>query len=138
MKKILEKNRVSEIVNFYEVFFFDLYGVTHNGVKLFPEIINILRKIKTLNKKVVFISNAPRKSTKIKNFLNQIGLKKSLYFDVISSGDITYKNYLNKLNKEKYYFIGAEKDRDFCKGLNILEEENLEKSDFLDFLDVHS
>ena len=131
MKQIIEQKKISEIVNSYEVFFFDLYGVTHNGVKLFPDIINILKRIKILKKKVVFISNAPRKSIKIKNFLNQIGLKKNLYFDVVSSGDITYENYLIKLNKKKYYFIGAEKDRDFCKGLKISEEENLERSDFI-------
>ena len=131
MKKIIKKKNFSEIANFYNAFFFDLYGVTHNGIKPFPGIINILKKIKSLNKKVIFISNAPRKSIKIKKFLNNIGLKKSLYFDVVSSGDITYKNYLIRLNKKKYYFIGAEKDRNFCKGLKIVEEKDLERSDFI-------
>ena len=131
MKKIIKKKNISEVVNSYEAFFFDLYGVTHNGVKPFPGIINILKKIQSLNKKVIFISNAPRKSIKIKKFLNKIGLKKNLYFDVVSSGDITYENYLARLNKKKYYFIGAKKDRDFCKGLKIVEEKNLEKSDFI-------
>ena len=131
MKKIIKKRKISEIANLYDVFFFDLYGVTHNGVKLFPNIVNILKKIKSLKKKVIFISNAPRKSTKIKKFLNQIGLKKSLYFDVVSSGDITYENYLIRLKKKKYYFIGAKKDRDFCKGLKIIEEKDLEKTEFI-------
>ena len=131
MIKIIKEKKISEIANLYDVFFFDLYGVTHNGVKPFPGIINILKKIKKLNKKVIFISNAPRKSIKIKKFLNKIGLKKSLYFDVVSSGDITYKNYLIRLNKKKYYFIGAEKDRNFCKGLKIVEEKDLEKSEFI-------
>ncbi len=131
MRKIIKKNNISEVVNFYDAFFFDLYGVAHNGVEPFPNIINILKKIKSLNKKVIFISNAPRKSARIKEFLNEIGLKKSLYFDVVSSGDITYENYLARLNKKKYYFIGAKKDRDFCKGLKIIEEKDLEKSDFI-------
>ena len=78
-----------------------MYGVTHNGIKLFPGIIDILEKIKLFKKKVIFISNAPRKSIKIKKFLNQIGLNKGLYFDVVSSGDITYEDYLIKLKKKK-------------------------------------
>ena len=131
MKKIIRKENFSEIEMFYDVFFFDLYGITHNGVKLFPDIISILKRIKSLKKEVVFISNAPRKSKKIKKFLDKIGLKKNLYFDVVSSGDLTYENYLVKLKKKKYYFIGANKDRDFCKGLKILEERNLKKSDFI-------
>ena len=131
MKRIIKKKKISEIEMLYDVFFFDLYGVTHNGVELFPDILNVLKKIKSLKKKVFFISNAPRKSIKIKKFLNKIGLKRNLYFDVVSSGDITYENYLIKLKKKKYYFIGANKDRDFCKGLKILEEKNLKKSDFI-------
>ena len=125
MKIFNKKKRISEIINLYDVFFFDLYGVTHNGVSLFPDILNIFKKIKILKKKVLFISNAPRQSVKIKKFLKQLGLNRSLYFDVITSGDITRENYLNKLKKKKYYFIGSNKDKDFCRGLNIFEEKNL-------------
>ena len=54
MKKIIRKENFSEIEMFYDVFFFDLYGITHNGVKLFPDIISILKRIKSLKKEVVF------------------------------------------------------------------------------------
>ena len=131
MKIFNKKKRISEIINLYDVFFFDLYGVTHNGVSLFPDILNIFKKIKILKKKVLFISNAPRQSENIKKFLKQLGLNRSLYFDVITSGDITRENYLNKLKKKKYYFIGSNNDKDFCRGLNIFEEKNLKKSDFI-------
>ena len=131
MKNIIKKRNFSEIINSYEVFFFDLYGVTHNGVKLFPGIINILKRLKILKKNVVFISNAPRKSIKIKKFLKKLGLSKNLYLDVISSGDITYEDYLSNLKNKKYYFIGANKDKDFCKGLKIFQEKKLETSNFI-------
>ena len=131
MKNIIKKRNFLEIINSYEVFFFDLYGVTHNGVKLFPGIINILKRLKILKKNVVFISNAPRKSIKIKKFLKKLGLSKNLYLDVISSGDITYEDYLSNLKNKKYYFIGANKDKDFCKGLKIFQEKKLETSNFI-------
>ena len=115
MNKIIKKN-FSDIEILYNIFFFDLYGVTHNGVRLFPNILNILRNLKELNKIVVFISNAPRKSVKIKKFLASIGLKKDLYFDVVSSGDITHEEYLTKISRKKFYFIGARKDKNFCNG----------------------
>ena len=75
MNKIIKKKNFSEIEILYNIFFFDLYGVIHNGVHLFPNILNILRNLKKLNKIVVFISNAPRKSIKIKKFLNKQMLK---------------------------------------------------------------
>ena len=109
MKKFIIKKNFSEIGLFYDIFFFDLFGVTHNGVKLFPDIINILKRIKNLRKKVIFISNAPRKSIKIKKFLNKIGLKRNLYFDVVSSGDLTYEDYLIKLKKKKILFYRCKK-----------------------------
>ena len=122
MNKIIKKKNFSDIEILYNIFFFDLYGVIHNGVHLFPNILNILRNLKKLNKIVVFISNAPRKSIKIKKFLKSIGLRKNLYFDVVSSGDITYEEYLIKINRKKFYFIGARKDKNFCNGLKITEE----------------
>ena len=131
MKKIIRKKNFSEIVNFYDIFFFDLYGVTHNGISLFPNLINIFKKVKAMKKKIIFVSNAPRQSIKIKNFLKSIGLDQSLYFDVVSSGDITRDDYLVNLKRKKYFFIGAKKDRDFCKGLKIFEEKKLEKSNFI-------
>ncbi len=131
MKKLIIKQNISEIEMFYEVFFFDLYGVTHNGFNLFPGVINILKNLKKLKKKVIFISNAPRKSKKIKEFLKKLGLRNNLYFDVITSGDIAHQSYLLKLKKKKYFFIGANKDNDFCESLNITREKKLIESDFI-------
>ena len=50
MIKIIRKKNFSEIEKFYEGFLFDLYGVTHNGIKLFPDIINILQFRNCLDK----------------------------------------------------------------------------------------
>ena len=133
MSKILIKKKFSEIQHIYDSFFLDLYGVTHNGLKLFPGILNVLKKLKQLNKTVIFISNAPRRSSSIKKVLSNFGLKSFLYKDVISSGDITYEYFLKKMNNLKCYHIGTEKDKNMFKGLNnaIVEEKNLGKSDFI-------
>ena len=37
---------VEEIIKNYEAFLIDLWGVVHNGVKLFPNILKVLQKIK--------------------------------------------------------------------------------------------
>ena len=131
MNIILKKKKISEIEMFYDIFLFDLYGVTHNGVNLFPDILNILKNLKKLNKKVVFISNAPRKSLKIKKFLKNLGLDQRYYFDLVSSGDVTYEDYLKKLNGEKYYFIGNYQDKSLCRGLKVFEINDLEKANFI-------
>ena len=65
---------VEEIIKNYEAFLIDLWGVVHNGVKLFPNILKVLQKIKEYNKEVIFITNAPRRSNVIKDQLKFFGV----------------------------------------------------------------
>ena len=49
--KIIEG--LSQVHNKYDTFFIDLWGVVHNGVKLYPEAINVLENLNNLNKRFV-------------------------------------------------------------------------------------
>ncbi len=52
---------LSEISEKYDVFFIDLWGVMHNGVRVsIRNALKVLEKLKEQNKKIVLISNAPR------------------------------------------------------------------------------
>ena len=62
-------NGLSQIQSKYDAFFIDLWGVVHNGIKLHSEAIEVLENINKLNKRFVLISNAPRPSQNVKNFL---------------------------------------------------------------------
>ena len=71
MKKRLPEEIVKfqDISNIYDVYFIDLWGVIHNGVNLFDNAINVLKKLKEKEKKTVLISNAPRTNATVKEFL---------------------------------------------------------------------
>ena len=117
MSNSIELKNFSEIYENYDVFIVDLWGVVHNGEKIFNGIFEVLDKIKLLNKKVFFMTNAPRRSQVIENQLSVFGLKRSLYECVISSGEITWQS----LKKKKYkfcYIIGPERDHHLIKGLD--------------------
>ncbi len=60
---------LNEVQSKYDTFFIDLWGVIHNGVKLYPKAIEVLENINKLKKRFVLISNAPRPSKDVKNFL---------------------------------------------------------------------
>ncbi len=49
--KIIEG--ISQVHNKYDAFFIDLWGVVHNGVKLYPEAIKVLKNLNKLNKRFV-------------------------------------------------------------------------------------
>ena len=96
MSKPIALKRFSEIYKNYDTFFIDLWGVVHNGVTIFDGINEVLKQIKVLNKKVFFITNAPRRSKVIENQLSTFGLKRDLYENVISSGEISWQSLKKK------------------------------------------
>ena len=65
MKKL---NHLAEIYKNYDTYIIDLWGVIHNGVKLNPKAIEVVKNLIQNKKKVVFLSNAPRPSKEVKNF----------------------------------------------------------------------
>ena len=64
-----ELKKFKNISNMYDVYFIDLWGVIHNGITLFENAITVLDELKKQQKKVVLISNAPRSSNTVKQFL---------------------------------------------------------------------
>ena len=96
MNNSIKLKNFSEIYENYDVFFIDLWGVVHNGEKIFNGIYKVLDEIKLLNKKVFFMTNAPRRSKVIEKQLSLFGLNRNLYECVISSGEITWQSLKKK------------------------------------------
>ena len=65
--KIKKLDHLSEIYNDYDAFLIDLWGVMHNGIRLNSSAMNVVKKLEEKDKRIVFLSNAPRPSKKIKN-----------------------------------------------------------------------
>jgi len=123
MLSMIEVKNVSNISKNYDCFFIDLWGVVHNGVHIFDGVQDTLNYLKKKNKLIYFITNAPRRSEIIKNQLSTFGLKRSLYDDVVSSGEVTWQKMKNK-KKLKCYLIGPPRDYHLVEGLNVDITEN--------------
>ena len=128
MNNSIELKNLSEIYKDYDVFIIDLWGVVHNGEKIFNGIYKVLEEIKLINKKIFFMTNAPRRSKVIEEQLSAFGLNRDLYECVISSGEITWQA-LKKKSYKFCYIIGPERDYHLIEGLNyevIKDYENVE------------
>ncbi|MEL0021241.1 MAG: hypothetical protein VW709_15300, partial [Rickettsiales bacterium] len=51
-----------EVADGYDGFVLDLWGVVHDGVTVFPGVIGALQELRAAGKKLVFLSNAPRRA----------------------------------------------------------------------------
>src|SRR5262249_27310831 len=71
----------------YDGFILDLWGVVHDGVAPLPGALECLRALIEAGKRIVLLSNAPRRSREVVERINVIGVPTELYHDVMSSGE---------------------------------------------------
>ncbi len=92
----------------YDVLLMDLWGVVYDGHHLYPGSLETLKKLKDLNKEVILFSNVPRRKSTVENLLNSFKVDKSLYKDIVASGEIV-NEYLSEKKKygTKYFYIGS-------------------------------
>ncbi len=132
-KKLIE---VEEITNFskvcdnYDALICDIWGVLHDGQKLFDGVEECLINFRKENKIIILLSNAPRPSLYVKKMLDNLTLNEECYDKIITSGDLTKKSLNNNMFGRNCYHIGPERDLNIFDGVDVSRVE-FEKSDFI-------
>ena len=130
MVKNLDDEGIKSIVKRYDLFFIDLWGVIHNGIKLYDNSIDVLDNLTAAKKDFVLLTNAPRPNLTVISFLKKIGLKK--YFEnVYTSGEAAHKYLISEFNKKKFFHIGPPRDYDLFKNIENNNVLNIEDSDYI-------
>ena len=100
MKKL---DHIAEIINSYDTYIIDLWGVMHNGIQLNTGAIEVADKLYGLKKKIVFLSNAPRPSDKVRIFLKKLNMNEKFLKNIITSGEAAMQA-INQNKYGKYFF----------------------------------
>ena len=131
MTKNLDKEGLSSIVKNYDLFYIDLWGVIHNGIKLNEHAITTLKELKKNNKNFVLLTNAPRPNEVVKSFLEKMGMSEDLRNHVFTSGEAAL-SYLKKSYVSKNFFhIGPPRDFDLFNTFKSNKSTDLDESDYL-------
>ncbi len=118
------KNNIRELVDSYDYFIFDVWGVIHDGTAAYPGAVDAIKFLRSKNKKICFLSNAPRRSFKVAEVLKKYGITSDLYDFILTSGEATYldleQNQQNGFSDfgRNYFYIGPQKDLDLLHGLD--------------------
>ena len=129
MVKNLDQEGLKSIINRYDLFFIDLWGVVHNGIELYENSINVLDNLAAANKDFILLTNAPRPNETVINFLKKMGLKK--YFEnVFTSGEAAHKYLISHLGKKNFFHIGPPRDFDLFKNIEKNNVLNIEDADY--------
>lgn len=111
MTEIIAK--LADISTRYDAVFCDLWGCLHNGVAPFPEAVSALQRFRAQGGKVILLTNAPRPKSSVISQLDEIGVPRDAWDDVVTSGDAAQYAMLTGAVGRKVYFIGAAKDEPF-------------------------
>ncbi len=127
----------SEISEKYTAVICDLWGCLHNGVKSFPRAIKALEDFKASNGKVVLVTNAPRPIANVEYQIENLGIKKTHYDMLLTSGELT-SNYISEIceNRLNVFHIGGKRHHSIYKDMIdekriLIEIENIEKADLI-------
>jgi HAD superfamily hydrolase (TIGR01459 family) len=128
---------LEEIAGRYEGFILDLWGVIHDGVKPYPGVLETLNRLKDLGKRTVLLSNAPRRAEVLVGVMTNMGVERSLYSGVMSSGEATYLELAARSDPffaalgRKLYHLGPDRDVNVYADLDYQRVMRVAEADFI-------
>jgi len=131
---IKEIQSLLDLIDDYDLFLFDQWGVIHDGKNIFPKAEEVFLHLQNLKKQAVIISNSGKKSSDNIIRMKKLGAKNTLNVPLITSGDVcrdllvNKKNYFKNLG-DKYFVVATEYP--LLSETQYQQVHSLEKSDFL-------
>ncbi len=125
------------LVSQYDGVVLDLWGVVHDGVAPFPGVLDCMRRLCDAGKRIVLLSNAPRRSDDVVRRIEKIGVPTGLYHGVMSSGEEAWQHLYRRA--DPFYaalgrcclHIGSERDLEMREGLDLEFVDNPADADFI-------
>ena len=128
--KIKKLEHLSEIFQEYDAFIIDLWGVIHNGVNLYDSAVKAVQELQLNRKRIVFLSNAPRPTKKVVEFLKKMKMEDKLLKNVFTSGEAAMNSLKQNKFGKKFYHLGPQRDDSLFTDIKE-NKTTLEKSDFI-------
>lgn len=121
----------NELIALYDGFLIDLWGVVHDGSALYGGVAGSFKALRACNKRVVMLSNAPRRVSRSVQSLQALGISRNAYDAMITSGEVTFEYVATHYSGKKFYFMGEEEDSDILIGIAATRIGTLAEADFV-------
>ena len=109
----------------------------HDGARVFPAAIDCLERLCAMDKRIVILSNAPRRVSAIQARNRQLGLSPKLSHGVMSSGEDAWRHLAQRSDAwyralgSRCYHMGPARDFNMREGLDYTFVEELAEADFI-------
>ncbi len=121
----------TSVINRYDAFIVDLWGVVHDGGSLYDGVEHVLRGIAEQGKPLIFLSNAPRRAHRSAVNLKRLGIGRGLYTELITSGETCIAYIEAHHAQQQAYFLGPEYERDMVADTSIRLTPNLADAEYI-------
>lgn len=121
---------ISELVDQYDAFFVDAWGVLHDGRTPYPGAIDCLERLMGAGKQVVILSNSANRENGVADDLTHVGIGPQHYHFIVCSGELTHEA-LAKTNWSRCFHIGQTRGLGLLQGLSIGEVDSAADADFI-------
>ncbi len=107
---------IAPLADRYDGYVLDLWGVVHDGKRPYAGVAEALGQLKARGKRIVFLTNAPRRAWFIQGMLDKMGLDRALYDGIMSSGEASWMMLRDRQHPWfaraglRAYHIGPERD----------------------------
>jgi HAD superfamily hydrolase (TIGR01459 family) len=115
---------INQLIDSYDVFFIDIWGVIHDGLEAYPGVVDCLNHLIALKKTILFLSNAPRPGAITMQHLKDFGIH--IEEDMMLTSGDTVREYLhhwqsieNNTANKKLYHLGALRNQDILADINL-------------------
>jgi HAD superfamily hydrolase (TIGR01459 family) len=107
---------IHDILDKYDYFIIDQWGVLHNGKVPYKGVIEALEVLKRNNKILILLSNSSKQKSSSHKGLQKVGIEPSYFTDIVTSGELGFHIIKNKVfynnNKMQNYFVIGNNDDD--------------------------
>ena len=132
---------LKDIIDRYDVFILDQWGVMHNGEEGYTAAIKCVETLYTVNKKLIIISNSSKRKHSTAVRLSDFGYRKIYFLEIMTSGEMIWQSLVNlnhdftkKLQKNCFHIYdkGKEDAKKYLEGLEKFNfVANIEEADFI-------
>ncbi|MCW4591029.1 TIGR01459 family HAD-type hydrolase [Gluconacetobacter entanii] len=132
-----EASGIAPVADRYDGYIVDLWGVIHNGVAPYPGAPECLRQLRKAGRRVILLSNAPRRSDTVQRGLRAMGIGDDLYEGLMTSGECTRRMLQSRTDPwfaqlgRRMLHLGPQKDVDLFAGLDLDVVEDPAQADFI-------
>jgi HAD superfamily hydrolase (TIGR01459 family) len=128
---------IAALAERYDGFILDLWGTVHDGIAPLPGALDALERLQALGKKVLLLSNAPRRNYAVLELMRRVGVPEGLYDELLSSGEAAYLALRDRRDPwharlgRRCFLLGPADDDSAMEDLDLDTVKTLAEADFI-------